>query len=88
MSWLMFLIVGLVAGILAKAIMPGTSKEPSGWILTILLGVVGAYVGGWLGGMLFGAGPSNLLTQILFATGGAIVIIAVMRLLTGSRRAV
>jgi len=84
---LWFLIVGLVAGVLAKAIMPGTSKEPSGWILTILLGVVGAFVGGYLARML-GFAAGNLVMQIVFATLGAIVVIGLLRLFSGSRRAV
>ena len=88
MDFLWFLIVGLVAGVLAKAIMPGTSKEPSGWILTIILGIVGAFVGGFIGRTVLGAGASSFLGQILFATGGAILVILALRLLSGSRRAV
>lgn len=84
---LYWLIVGLVAGVLAKAIMPGSSKEPSGWIMTIVLGIVGALVGGFVAG-LFGIGASNILGQVLVALVGAIILIAALRLLTGSRRAV
>ena len=79
---LYWIIIGLVAGVLAKAIMPGTSKEPSGWIMTILLGIVGAIVGGFLLGNLLGTG---LLMSIVSATIGAIVVIALMRLFTGRR---
>jgi len=85
MDWLVFLFVGLVAGLLAKAIMPGTAKEPSGWLLTILLGIAGAYVGGFLGRTLLNTSPSNFLMNIVFATIGAIVIIGLMRLFTGRR---
>ncbi len=87
MDWLVFLFVGLVAGLLAKAIMPGSAKEPSGWLLTILLGVAGAYVGGFLGRTLLNTAPNNFVMNIVFATIGAIVIIAIMRLLTGRRAA-
>lgn len=87
MNFLVFLIVGLLAGILAKAVMPGSSKEPSGWILTILLGIAGAFVGGWLGS-LFGIGASNIVMQIILAAVGAMVIIGLLRLFTGGRRAV
>jgi uncharacterized membrane protein YeaQ/YmgE (transglycosylase-associated protein family) len=80
-----FLLVGLVAGVLAKAIMPGTSKEPSGWILTIVLGIVGAVVGGFIASAI-GIG-GGLITQIIVATVGAILVIALLRLLTGGRRA-
>ena len=85
MDLLVFLIVGLIAGVLAKAIMPGTSNEPSGWLLTILLGIVGAYVGGFLGRALFGVGANNFIWHVLLATVGAIVIIALLRLFTGRR---
>jgi len=87
MNILMWILVGLVAGVLAKAIMPGGSKEPSGWILTILLGIAGAFVGGWIATML-GFGAGNIVMQVVIATIGAIVIIGLLRLFTGGRRAV
>ena len=87
MNWLVFLIVGLLAGILAKAIMPGSRGEPGGWLLTILLGIAGAFVGGLIGNML-GFGAGGFLGSIVMATIGAIVIIGLMRLFTGHRRAV
>jgi len=85
MGFLAWLIVGLVAGVLAKAIMPGSSKEPSGWIMTIVLGIVGAFVGGWLGSAIFNVAPNNMIMQIVFATVGALVIIGVLRMLSGRR---
>jgi uncharacterized membrane protein YeaQ/YmgE (transglycosylase-associated protein family) len=85
---LYWLIVGLVAGVIAKAIMPGTSKEPSGWIMTIVLGIVGALIGGFLATSVFGIAASNILMQIVIAVIGAIVLIAALRLVTGGRRAV
>jgi len=88
MNWLIFLLVGLIAGIIAKAVMPGARNEPSGWLLTILLGVAGAYVGGWLGTALFGVTAASFVGQILMAAVGAIVIIALLRLFTGGRSAV
>lgn len=87
MDFLIFLLVGLIAGALAKAVMPGSSKEPSGWILTMLLGIVGAYVGGMIGSML-NLYRSGFIMQIVMATVGAIVIIGLLRLFTGGRRAV
>ena len=51
MSFLAFLLLGLIAGAIAKAILPG--KQGGGWFITLLLGVVGALLGGWLGGLLF-----------------------------------
>ena len=81
-NWLIFLFIGLVAGALAKAIMPGSRNEPSGWILTMVLGVVGAYVGSFLGI------AGGLIMQVVAATLGAIIVIAVLRLITGNRAAV
>jgi len=87
MNLIWFLIVGLVAGVLAKMIMPGSSKEPSGWILTILLGIAGAYVGGFIGNAI-GIGRDSTFMSIVMATIGAIAIIGLLRLFTGGRRAV
>ena len=50
-GWIVF---GLIAGLIAKAIMPG--KDPGGFIITTLLGIVGAVIGGFVGRMLFGYG--------------------------------
>jgi len=81
MDFLIFLLVGLFAGILAKALMPGAANEPGGWIMTIILGIAGAYVGGWLGGLM-GVGSGNFIGQILIAAVGAMVIIGIARLFT------
>ncbi|HEU4667348.1 MAG TPA: GlsB/YeaQ/YmgE family stress response membrane protein, partial [Arthrobacter sp.] len=50
MGFLAFLILGLIAGAIAKAILPG--RQGGGWIITLVLGVVGALLGGWIGGMI------------------------------------
>lgn len=84
-SWIVFLIVGLVAGALAKAIMPGSSKEPASWLLTMLLGIGGALVGGWVAGLVGFGGSNGLLMQIVFSTIGAIIIIGLLRLFSGRR---
>jgi uncharacterized membrane protein YeaQ/YmgE (transglycosylase-associated protein family) len=88
MNWIVFLLVGLIAGAIAKAVMPGTRDEPAGWLLTLVLGICGAFVGGWLGATLFGTVATGFIGQILLAAVGAIVIIAVLRLFTGGRRTV
>ncbi|MBC8142836.1 MAG: GlsB/YeaQ/YmgE family stress response membrane protein [Armatimonadetes bacterium] len=85
MSFLIFLVVGLIAGALAKAIMPGGSNEPGGWFLTMILGVVGAFVGGLIGG---GTSGTFSIMGIVWATLGAIVLIGIMRLVTGAKRSV
>lgn len=68
--------------------MPGSNKEPSGWIMTMLLGIAGAYVGGFLGGMLGIGGANNMIMQVVMAAIGAALIIGLLRLFTGGRRAV
>ena len=80
------IVIGLIAGMLAKWAMPG--PDPGGIIITILIGIAGAFVGGFVVRWLFG-GPG--ITQIsigsiLIATLGAIILLAVYRLIT--RRAV
>lgn len=79
-SWI---VVGLIAGVLAKLIMPG--KDPGGWIVTILIGIVGAIIGGFLVGLFV---PGDLITginitTIVVATVGAIVLLALYRLIAG-----
>ena len=74
--------VGLVAGALAKWVMPG--PDPGGVIVTILIGIVGAFIGGWIF-ELIGIKPRTGdlgLISILTATLGAIVLLAIYRLLT------
>jgi len=89
MGLLLFLLVGLIAGALAKAIMPGSANEPGGWLMTMILGVVGAFVGGFIGSSVFHTAYTDFsLMGILFATIGAIVVIAILRLVTGNRRTI
>jgi uncharacterized membrane protein YeaQ/YmgE (transglycosylase-associated protein family) len=75
-------VVGLIAGILAKWVMPG--PDPGGIIVTILIGIVGAFIGGWVLNLLgfSGSGGNFSLESILTATLGAIVLLAIYRLLT------
>lgn len=70
MGLLITLLIGLVVGAIAKLLMPG--KDPGGWIVTILLGIAGAYVGTWLGRTLgifsqgeFGGWISSILGAML-----------------------
>ena len=77
-AWIVF---GQVAGVIAKFIMPG--RDGGGFILTCVLGVVGAVVGGWLATM-FGIGGSVSgfnLHSFLVAVVGAIVVLGIFRLL-------
>jgi uncharacterized membrane protein YeaQ/YmgE (transglycosylase-associated protein family) len=80
------IVIGLIAGVLAKWVMPG--PDPGGIIITILIGMAGAFVGGFVVQWLFG-GPGITeirIGYILIATLGAIILLAVYRLIT--RRAV
>ncbi|HNU76728.1 MAG: GlsB/YeaQ/YmgE family stress response membrane protein [Prolixibacteraceae bacterium] len=76
MGILYWILLGLIVGALARLIVPG--KQPGGIIVTIILGIVGAFLGGWIGTLL-GLGSVNgfNLTSILLATGGAIIIILI-----------
>jgi uncharacterized membrane protein YeaQ/YmgE (transglycosylase-associated protein family) len=83
-----WIILGLIAGAIAKAILPGT--QGGGWIATLLLGVVGALLGGFLGSVIFGVGLEGFfdLSTWLLAIGGAIVVLLIYGLITrGTRRA-
>jgi uncharacterized membrane protein YeaQ/YmgE (transglycosylase-associated protein family) len=87
MGIIAFLILGLIAGAIAKAIMPG--DDPGGIIVTMLIGVVGALLGGFLAGALFNADPMDEFFDIsswLTAIVGALVLLGLYRLFTGSRR--
>jgi uncharacterized membrane protein YeaQ/YmgE (transglycosylase-associated protein family) len=86
MGIIAWIVVGLIAGVLAKLIMPG--DDPGGFIVTILLGIVGAFVGGFVVNLFGGAGVSGFnLWSILVATLGAIILLAIYRLVAGGRRA-
>ena len=82
MGILTWIIVGLIAGILAKIAMPG--PDPGGIILTIVIGIVGAVIGGFIvNSLLGGPGVTGFnLTSILVATLGAIILLAIYRLIT------
>lgn len=85
MGFFSFLILGLIAGAIAKLILPG--KQSGGWFVTLLLGVVGAMLGGWLGGLIFNVnlqGFFNLSTWLL-AIGGSILVLLIYGLITGRR---
>jgi uncharacterized membrane protein YeaQ/YmgE (transglycosylase-associated protein family) len=79
-------VVGLIVGILANWVMPG--PDPGGIVVTALIGIVGAFIGGWVLVWLgLGGGTGSFsVGSILTATLGAIILLAIYRLLT--RRAV
>lgn len=85
MGFLAFVLLGLIAGAIAKVILPG--KQGGGWFATLILGVVGAMVGGWLGSILFDASLENFwsLQSWALAVGGSVVVLLIWGLLTGRR---
>ena len=86
MGILTWIIVGLIAGALGKLIMPG--DDPGGIIVTIIIGIVGAFVGGFVFSLFGGAGVTGFnLGSILVATVGAIILLAIYRAVAGGRTA-
>ncbi len=78
-----WIIIGAIAGALSKLIMPG--DDPGGIIVTILLGIAGAFVGGFLASLV-GLGEGGIIWTIIVATIGAIILLAIYRALVGGRR--
>ncbi len=77
LSWIIF---GLIAGALAKLILPG--KDPGGILFTIVLGVIGAALGGYIGTRLgYGTVQTFDLRSFGLAVGGALVVLLISRLL-------
>jgi uncharacterized membrane protein YeaQ/YmgE (transglycosylase-associated protein family) len=84
-----WIVLGLIAGAIAKAILPG--RQGGGWLITLILGVVGALLGGFIGGAIFNVdlgGFFDLRTWLL-AIGGSIIVLLIYGLVTrgSSRRA-
>lgn len=86
MGFIAYIVLGLFAGLIAKAIMPG--EQGGGWIATILLGVVGASVGGWLGNVIFNVGLENFwsLQTWVLAVAGSLVVLAIWGWFTGKKK--
>lgn len=84
LSWILF---GLVAGAIAKFIMPG--KDPGGIILTIVIGVVGGLLGGWLGSTFAGSGGVTgfNLMSFVWAVIGSLILLVLYRLIFNRARA-
>lgn len=87
MSFFPFLLVGVVAAIVAKLIL----RRRLGWILTIILGLLGAALGAWVASAVFGYdvfGDEGLSSPLpwLFALGGALVLLVVQGLIFGRKK--
>jgi uncharacterized membrane protein YeaQ/YmgE (transglycosylase-associated protein family) len=81
MGIIAFIVLGLLAGAVAKALMPG--DDPGGWIITGIIGVVGALLGGFLAAAIFDAHPLDEFFDIstwLTAIIGSIILLAIYRL--------
>ena len=83
MSFIYMIIMGLIVGVIARAIKPGA--DTMGWILTLVLGIIGALVGGFLAGML-GMNANGGFTGLIFSVIGAIIVLFIYELATGKRR--
>ena len=84
MGILSWILLGLVAGAIAKALHPG--KDPQGCIVTMIIGIIGAVVGGWIATMLgWGTVDGFNIYSILVAVGGAVLALAIYTAITRRR---
>jgi uncharacterized membrane protein YeaQ/YmgE (transglycosylase-associated protein family) len=84
MSWIVWIVLGLIAGIIAKFLMPG--RDPGGFIVTAIIGIVGALIGGFISTRLgFGDVTGLNVPSILIAVVGSIVLLLIYRLVAGNR---
>jgi uncharacterized membrane protein YeaQ/YmgE (transglycosylase-associated protein family) len=83
MGILAWIVLGLIAGAIAKLLMPG--RDPGGWIVTMLLGIAGAFVGGFIGRAIWGSTGVNGVNMgsIGLAVLGAVVLLALYRMFAG-----
>lgn len=83
MGFFAFILLGLAAGAIAKAILPDRVK--AGWFTTLIIGVVGAMVGGWLGSIIFHTSLNSFfsLSTWVLAIGGSVIVLAVYGALAG-----
>jgi uncharacterized membrane protein YeaQ/YmgE (transglycosylase-associated protein family) len=86
MGIIAFIILGLIAGVIAKAVLPG--DDPGGLIVTTIIGVVGAILGGFLAQVLFDADPMDEFFDIsswLTAIVGALILLVIYRVVVARR---
>lgn len=86
MGFFAFLVLGLIAGAIAKLILPG--RQGGGWIMTLILGVIGALLGGWLGGLIFGGNTLGSFFEIrtwITAIVGSLIVLLIWGLVTKRR---
>lgn len=85
MGWFAWIVMGLVAGAIAKAIM----KQRGGWISSLVTGLIGSVVGGWIGTAIFDRGVVGFFSpwSWLLAIGGSVLVLWIYSLIQGRRRA-
>ncbi len=79
MGLILFLLMGLIAGFIARALMPG--PDPMGWLGTMVLGVIGSFVGGTLGALLFGGTLDFSAAGIVGSIIGAFIALWIYRMM-------
>lgn len=78
MGWVSWIVFGLIAGIIAKFIMPG--RDPGGFIVTIVIGIVGALLGGWLATQFgLGAVTGFDIKSFIIAVAGSMILLFIYR---------
>lgn len=82
-----WIVLGLIVGAIARAILPG--RQAGGWIATLILGIIGALIGGFIGRAIFGGGLSNFfsLRTWLLAILGSIIVLLIYGAITKNRGA-
>jgi uncharacterized membrane protein YeaQ/YmgE (transglycosylase-associated protein family) len=86
MGFIAFLVLGLIAGAIAKLILPG--RQGGGWLITLVLGVIGALLGGFIGNAIFGIGLEEFFSiqTWIVAIVGAIIVLVIYGAITGRSR--
>jgi uncharacterized membrane protein YeaQ/YmgE (transglycosylase-associated protein family) len=80
MGILSWIILGLIVGVIAKFVMPG--KDPGGIFITIVIGMAGAFIGGYIGSFLgFGSVTGFDIRSLVIAVGGSILLLVVYRVI-------
>ena len=83
MGLIVFLIVGLIAGFIARALVPG--PDPMGWVGTMVLGIIGSFVGGTLAALLFGGTLDLNAAGLIGSVVGSVIVLLIWRAMGGER---
>lgn len=86
MGFIGWIVLGLIAGAIAKAIL--SDRAPGGWFATLIVGVLGAALGGWLGSVIFDVGLEEFwsIQTWLLAIGGSLLVLVIYGAVAGRRR--